>query len=51
MAIFWGVRLALQTRLDVKSHLTTWWLTAGYHLLTLLFIFFTTVFAIAAIVP
>jgi hypothetical protein len=51
MAVFWGIRLALQTRLDVKSHLTTWWLTADYHLLTLFFIYFATLFAIATVLP
>jgi hypothetical protein len=51
MAVFWGIRLALQTQLDVKSHLTTWWLTAGYHLLTLFFIYFATLFAIATVLP
>jgi hypothetical protein len=51
IAIFWGIRLALQTKLDVKSHLTTWWLAAGYHLLTLFFIYFTAVFTIAAFAP
>ncbi len=51
MAVFWGIRLALQTRLDVKSHLTTWWLTAGYHRLTVFFIYFTTLFAIATVLP
>lgn len=51
MGIFWGIRLALQTQLDVKSHLTKWWLTAGYHLLTICFIFFTAVFTIAAVAP
>src|SRR5262245_63205606 len=33
MAVFWGVRLSLQTVLDVKEQLTTWWVHAGYHLL------------------
>jgi hypothetical protein len=51
IAVFWGIRLALQTQLDVKTHLVTWWLTAGYHMLTLLFVLFTTVFAIATIAP
>jgi hypothetical protein len=51
IAVFWGIRLALQTRLDVKSHLTTWWLTAGYHLLTLFFIYLAALFAIAAVLP
>jgi len=40
-AIFWGVRLGLQAVLDAKPFLTKWWLTAGYHLLTLLFLSFT----------
>jgi hypothetical protein len=51
IAIFWGVRLVLQTQLDVKPHLVTWWLTAGYYLLSVFFTFFTTVFAIAAFAP
>jgi hypothetical protein len=44
-AIFWGVRLALQGVLDAKPFLTRWWLTAGYHLLTLLFLGFTVFYA------
>jgi hypothetical protein len=49
IAIFWGVRLSLQTILDVKEHLTTWWLSAGYHLLTVLFVSFTLIFGFAAV--
>ena len=49
IAIFWGVRLSLQTILDVTDHLTTWWLAAGYRLLTVLFLSFTAVFAYAAL--
>jgi hypothetical protein len=49
IAIFWGIRLSLQLVLDVKQHLTTWWLTAGYHLLTLLFITFTAIYGAAAL--
>jgi hypothetical protein len=49
VAVFWGVRLSLQTVLDVKEHLATWWLHAGYHLLTLLFASFTALFAYAAL--
>ena len=41
MAIFWGVRLALQAVLDAKKHLTAWWLKLGYHTLTVLFATFT----------
>ena len=48
-AVFWGVRLSLQPMLDVKAHLTAWWLTAGYHLLTLLFITFTAIYGAAAL--
>lgn len=49
MALFWGIRLSLQPILDVKKHLTTWWLKLGYHSLTILFICFTLVFAYAAL--
>jgi hypothetical protein len=47
-AAFWGIRLLLQGVFDVKPHLTTWWLKAGYHGLTLLFLCFTAVYAWAA---
>lgn len=49
IAIFWGVRLSLQTILEVKEHLTLWWLRAGYHTLTVLFCSFTLLFAYAAL--
>jgi hypothetical protein len=49
IAIFWGIRLSLQTVLDVKEHLTVWWLHAGYHTLTVLFAGFTVIFAYAAL--
>jgi hypothetical protein len=39
--LFWGVRLSLQGVFDAKPFLTRWWLTAGYHLLTVLFLIFT----------
>jgi hypothetical protein len=48
IAVFWGVRVALQAVFDVKEHLTAWWLTAGYVLLTLLFAALTVVYAWAA---
>jgi uncharacterized membrane protein YhaH (DUF805 family) len=51
IAVFWGVRLALQGVLDAKPFLTTWWLAVGYHGLTLLFGFFTVVYAVAALWP
>lgn len=43
-ALFWGIRLSLQGWLEAKPFLTTWWLRAGYHLLTVLFVSFTLVF-------
>ena len=49
LAIFWGVRVSLQPFLDVREHLTRWWLRAGYHTLTLLFASFTAIFAYAAL--
>jgi hypothetical protein len=51
IAIFWGVRLALQTQLDAKPHLVTWWLTGGYYMLSVFFLTFTAVFAFAAFAP
>jgi hypothetical protein len=51
IAVFWGIRLSLQAVLDVKPFLTAWWLKAGYAALTLLFLFFTVVFAWAALWP
>ena len=51
IAVFWGIRLALQAVLDVKEHLTVWWLKAGYSLLTILFAALTFVYAWAAIGP
>ena len=49
IAVFWGVRVGLQGVFDVKGHLTTWWLTAGYHALTVLFASFTLLYASAAL--
>ncbi len=49
VAVFWGIRLVLQAVLDVKAHLTAWWLTAGYHLLTVLFALFTVLYGYAAL--
>ena len=46
-ALFWGIRVMLQAVFDVKEHLTAWWLTAGYHLLTVLFLSFTAIYAFA----
>jgi hypothetical protein len=51
VAVFWGVRLAIQGVFDVKEHLTRWWLWAGYYLLSVLFAYFTAVYALAAVWP
>jgi hypothetical protein len=51
IAIFWGIRLVLQGVLDVKQHLTAWWLKAGYHVLTVLFVSFTLIYGLAAVWP
>ena len=48
IAVFWGLRLALQWFFDVKPHLSAWWLRAGYLALTALFAGFTAVYAAAA---
>jgi hypothetical protein len=48
MMLFWGIRLCLQPVLCAREHLVTWWLRAGYHVLTLLFTAFTALFAYAA---
>lgn len=49
VAVFWGIRVALQAIFDVKEHLTAWWLKAGYFVLTLMFAGFTIVYAWAAL--
>jgi hypothetical protein len=51
MAVFWGIRLSLQAVLDVKDHLSVWWLKVGYHFLTVLFVCFTLIFGFAALQP
>lgn len=51
VAVFWGVRVCLQFVFDVKAHLTAWWLKAGYHLLTVLFLGFTTLYGWLALRP
>jgi hypothetical protein len=49
VAVFWGIRVGLQTVFDVKDHLTTWWLKAGYLVLTLMFAALTVVYTWAAL--
>jgi hypothetical protein len=51
VAVFWGLRLPLQAVFDVKPHLTTWWLTLGYHTLTVLFLSFALLYGYAALRP
>ena len=48
-AAFWGIRLTLQAVLDVKPHLTVWWLALGYHTLTIVFLSLTLLYTYAAI--
>src|SRR4051794_26857494 len=48
-ALFWGIRLSLQAVLVVKPHLTSWWLTLGYHTLTVAFLFITGVYVYSAV--
>lgn len=49
VAMFWGIRITLQWILDVKEHLTTWWLRLGYHGLTVVFAYLTIVYGWAAL--
>jgi len=51
VAIFWGVRVTLQAILDVKEHLTEWWLRLGYHGLTVVFTCLTLLYGWATIHP
>jgi hypothetical protein len=52
IALFWCFRLFIQFFLfDARPHLTTPWLAAGYHGLTVVFTFFTLVYGFAALYP
>lgn len=51
VAVFWGIRLVLQAVLDVRDHLTTRWLRLGYHILTVLFAFFTVIYGWSVFLP
>jgi len=51
VAVFWGIRAALQGIFDAQPHLTAWWLRAGYLVLTVTFIAFTIVYTWAALQP
>ena len=49
VAIFWGIRLAIQLFVfDAKPYLRNWFLTLGYHGLSLVFAYHTLVFGWAA---
>ncbi len=49
VAVFWGIRLALQGVFDVKEHLSRWWLQVGYHTLSVLFVAFTVLYGYLAL--
>jgi hypothetical protein len=50
IATFWGARLMLQFFVfDSREYLTKWWLVAGHHGLTVVFVFVTMVYAWAAL--
>lgn len=49
VACFWTIRLCLQAVLQVKEHLTAWWLRAGYYTLSVLFAAFSLVYGWAAL--
>ena len=49
IAVFWGIRLALQWIFDVKEHLSVWWLKLGYYVLTILFAGFALLYGFAAL--
>ena len=52
VALFWFTRLMIQLFLfDARPYLTNWFLTAGYHGLTVLFGYFSIVYGWAAILP
>jgi hypothetical protein len=50
IAVFWLARLAVQFFVfDARDFLTTWWLRAGYHLLTVIFTLLPIPYALAAL--
>ena len=48
VALFWGIRVGLQAVFDVRQHLTAWWLRAGYHALTVVFLALAALYGWAA---
>ena len=52
IAIFWLARLAIQFFVfDAKPYLKHWFLKLGYHGLTIVFLYHTIVYSLAAILP
>lgn len=50
IALFWGIRLVIQLFFfDARPYLRNWFLTCGYHGLTLVFTYQTAVYAWAAL--
>jgi hypothetical protein len=49
IAVFWGIRLALQAVFDMKPYLTTWWKRLGSVVLTVWFAAFTVIYAWASL--
>ena len=51
IAVFWTTRLAAQAFVfEVRPYLTHWFLTAGYHGLTIVFIYLAAIFGWAAFI-
>ena len=48
IALFWGIRFALQWVFDARPFLTHWWLRVGYHVLSGFFVAFTLIFGCLA---
>lgn len=51
LALFWGIRLGLQSVLDARPYLTAWWLWAGEAILTVIFVYLIGVYLLAAVWP
>lgn len=49
IAVFWGVRAALQGVYDVSTHLPAWWLRAGYSTMTVVFALLATLYGWVAL--
>ncbi len=50
ISVFWGIRLIIQLFVfDAKPYLRNWFLTIGYHALTIVFTWHTVVYGYAAV--